>query len=888
MTLLMMMLTAMTAQAVTKTYIFNGENNSPTQYTGYCYEVNSPSTYYYSVPSPWTFGTDGTIYFNLPDNIKLTLTSSANAIAYDSTNGIMAQGAVTLTISGYASDYIYHVGLYDGNDNLMMLDADGKPVRSGGVTECDYWSMTSGNFSHNFTNGIAFKKIVVGYGSTIPFTDAVISGIANEYTVSNAAVAPTPTVTWHGTTLTSGTHYTVTYQNNTTAGTATVTATGKGIFSNSTSASRDYTLRWATYTVQFNKNHSGASGSMSNQTFTYNTAQTLNHVAFTAPDGLQFAGWAKSATGDVVYTDGQSVSNLTATDGATVTLYAKWYNWGIADGADGSAEHPYIITDKNDLDLLANRTNDGNDYSGKHFQLGADITYTHNTAWNNASSTENNYTAIGNIDRPFSGTFDGQGHTISGIRIYKSGVNGSFYQGLFGCIGIGGTVKRVNLSDTRITGYIYTGGIAGYAYSCTIEDCTVAADVCIHAVQDKSTYHGGIVGNNAAIAVQRCISRATLTVKNDLTGCKYYGGIVGYNNGFTFTDCIAVGAVIPNVNGRGAIVGYKYDGTLTRNYYRSCTVAGMENATGVGQGTIESSTTSDPDGAKPLYALALPDGAAAVRTATATLPGTGNATYADGADIGGNKYYIAGATVTLSASREGYTFGGYASDDVTISEGAFTMPAKDVTITATWTPTTTLAIAAKEVDGNYWTTFYCGDAGYGIDAEENACAYTATVSGTTITLHTLGKVIPQGTAVIIVGKDASIGMTTSTAEAEYTVDNDLHGVDVATALTGVKTSLGADAILVLSNKNEHFGFHELATTNVPARKAFLALNGEAAKARELTMVFEDATGIHEITDPTPAWEGSDGAWYSLDGRRLSGKPVKSGVYVKNGRKFIIE
>lgn len=89
-----------------------------------------------------------------------------------------------------------------------------------------------------------------------------------------------------------------------------------------------------------------------------------------------------------------------------------------------------------------------------------------------------------------------------------------------------------------------------------------------------------------------------------------------------------------------------------------------------------------------------------------------------------------------------------------------------------------LVLAANVHGGNYWTTFYCGHTGYRIDDEENAWAYTATVSGETVTLNKLGKVIPKNNAVILVGSDNSISMTASTAE--NTVSNDLEGVDVRT------------------------------------------------------------------------------------------------------------
>ena len=194
----------------------------------------------------------------------------------------------------------------------------------------------------------------------------------------------------------------------------------------------------------------------------------------------------------------------------------------------------------------------------------------------------------------------------------------------------------------------------------------------------------------------------------------------------------------------------------------------------------------------------------------------------------------------------------------------------------------TISLAANLANGNYWTTYYNGAIGYTIDAGENACAYTATVSNTTITLHKLGKVIPAGTAVILVGDDSSIDMTASSDAAEYTVSNDLHGVDVATSTS----ALGTGTFYVLANKNAKFGFHEYTGASMPARKAYLLLAG--SEARELTMVFEDeATGILSVHGSWFTVQGSD-AWYTLDGRKLSGKPTSKGLYIVNGRKEVVK
>ena len=394
----------------------------------------------------------------------------------------------------------------------------------------------------------------------------------------------------------------------------------------------------------------------------------------------------------------------------------------------------YLIKTHEDLIGLAGYVNGGGATKGKTFLQVADIVFPHTTNWNNANSTENNYTAIGTNKNPFLGTFDGQGYTVSGIRIYRGGNSNSDSQGLFGAVKNGGTVKRVTLSDARITGYCYVGGIAARTYYSSIEDCTVDANVCIHAVHSNTYDYGGIVGYNLAGPVNRCISRATLTVANS-SGCKDFGGIVGLNMSNNITDCIAEGVVIPDVNARGAIVGHKedfYGSTLTRNYYHDCKVASNSvTPSGVGMGTEGSKTTSDVDGAQPLWAITLPNHASVVRTGTA-LPGTDNATYDNGADINGVPYAKGLSVVNLSYDpatiTEGYdvllsvkktsdntavTFTDNGDHTYTIAS----MPAADITVSVTEIP----VIAYIDADGN---------------PQSHAC--TPIVEGTT-SYQTLGR-----------------------------------------------------------------------------------------------------------------------------------------------------
>ena len=220
------------------------------------------------------------------------------------------------------------------------------------------------------------------------------------------------------------------------------------------------------------------------------------------------------------------------------------------------------------------------DCSGLLFKQTANITYSHTTDWDDATSTENNYTAIGYYDGSnyydFKGHFDGRGHTVSGIRIYKSGSDATdAFQGIFG-YSDGATIQNITLADTRITGYQAIGGIVGYNKSGgTVSDCHVTADVTIHAVQSNAANHGGIVGYNIG-TVSYCTSAATLTNTNGGSG---YGGIVGCNDG-TLSNNLAIGAVVPSASWScyGAICGDNDKGTLRHNYYYHCTAMGCHNA----------------------------------------------------------------------------------------------------------------------------------------------------------------------------------------------------------------------------------------------------------------------------------------------------------------------
>lgn len=200
-----------------------------------------------------------------------------------------------------------------------------------------------------------------------------------------------------------------------------------------------------------------------------------------------------------------------------------------------------------------------------------------------------------------------------------------------------------------------------------------------------------------------------------------------------------------------------------------------------------------------------------------------------------------------------------------------------------------LAKASEEDEAFYWSTFYCGDATYQLG--EKACAYTATYDGGQIVLHKLGTVIPADKAVVIASENELTDMTVVAGDtpAEYEVENDLKGYDYRYYVDAQNSSVAYYVLGKYKNAEDgvEFGFQRYQGDYLPAHKAFLNAGG-AANARGLHMVFDDATGIRSIDNGQLTIDNLAGAWYSLDGRRLSGKPTKSGVYVNNGRKVVIK
>lgn len=289
---------------------------------------------------------------------------------------------------------------------------------------------------------------------------------------------------------------------------------------------------------------------------------------------------------------------------------------------------------------------------GGNYQLTADITVT-------APYAED-----------FSGTFDGDGHTVT---LAISG--DSDYQALFAKLAAGAVVKNVTV-EGKVTGKKCVAGIAGQATDATITGCANKADI---LATDR--YVGGIVAESKNTSISNCYNTGTISSdRSDKGVC--LGGIVGNatNNtggGTTVTNCYSIGTIsaTADTSNYAAIAGWCYNSTVTNCYYLDTTASAGAN------GNSQTATSKTADEMKsPAFAALLGDGfmvksgdypALKWETPTAAVPFTiapANATL----EINGGTY-TGSTTVALPAADAPYSY--------TVSCPGYTQQTGSVTVT---------------------------------------------------------------------------------------------------------------------------------------------------------------------------------------------------------------
>ena len=245
-------------------------------------------------------------------------------------------------------------------------------------------------------------------------------------------------------------------------------------------------------------------------------------------------------------------------------------SWADGGGESGAAELGYIYDSNTKTYTVYNA--DGllawNEAAQKDRSINCTLTA-------DIDLTGKGWTPIGtDYDNSYTGTFDGGGHTITGLTFTTN----DKYAGLFGWLNRAGTVKNVVMKDVQITNNrswsAFAGGVAGYSWG-TIENCSVSGSV------SGTVYVGGVVGAQIGGSITGCSSSATVKGTVDV------GGVAGQtNSSATLTACYATGNVIIEIDPVKNISGGGLVGFNGGNGVLACYATGNVTSTGSSTGNV--------------------------------------------------------------------------------------------------------------------------------------------------------------------------------------------------------------------------------------------------------------------------------------------------------------
>ena len=274
---------------------------------------------------------------------------------------------------------------------------------------------------------------------------------------------------------------------------------------------------------------------------------------------------------DVVLEAGNRYSYTVKVNATGLTLEGCTIgDWADGGGESGAAELGYIYDSNTKTYTVYNA--DGllawNEAAQKDRSINCTLTA-------DIDLTGKDWSPIGtNFYNSYTGTFDGGGHTIMGLTVTTN----DQYVGLFGRLGKAGTVKNVVMDGIQITSNHslgYAGGVAGFSWGGTIENCSVSGSV------SGTVSVGGVVGIQWEASITGCSSSATVK------GMVQVGGVAGEtNSGATMAACYATGNVtieidpIDNILG-GGLVGFNAGSSVL-----ACYATGNVTSTGSSTGKV--------------------------------------------------------------------------------------------------------------------------------------------------------------------------------------------------------------------------------------------------------------------------------------------------------------
>lgn len=355
--------------------------------------------------------------------------------------------------------------------------------------------------------------------------------------------------------------------------------------------------------------------------------------------GGSITGCTAAKGGDSVFTEPSGGFTMTGgtVDGSIRLSYSVGNNTVYMDGL-GTKESPYEISTADQLKLFRDIVNGAN---GQTQNTAACAVLTNDIVLNDGTFDENGnyttgasgkaaeewtpigkYTDDGNNNTPYTGTFDGGGHTIKGLYVNLSDVA----VGLFGCLedaavrnltvdgyvqgrhtvgGIAGKARAYGAAPSTVencrnnchvvseygTGsgsFLYVGGIVGSAADTTIADCVNTEVVEAKGSNNYSSVAAGIVGSlYENVTVKNCYNTGEINVTGDKLRVGTAGGIAGSDiyGGNTVSDCYNLGAVTVSYTGNRSDYTARVGGIMGDLYYSNTTVSNCYSV-----GTLKSMT----------------------------------------------------------------------------------------------------------------------------------------------------------------------------------------------------------------------------------------------------------------------------------------------------------
>ena len=274
-------------------------------------------------------------------------------------------------------------------------------------------------------------------------------------------------------------------------------------------------------------------------------------------NGATINCWEANVVPDYTITklraNGTEERNLSA---AITPEAGKFYNITLNKdkGYTEVSEGNYTVDNEKGLRNLAKLVNSNGGKTLINITLTGDITLT------------GEWTPIGNYENRYTGTFDGNGHTITGLTVNQK-ERGNV--GLIGYLGSGGKVQNLTLENVNLNGNLYVGGVVGYSNNGTVTACTASGSI------NGKEYVGGIVGSNYLGTVTACYNTSST-----VNGSYLVGGVVGQNNKGIVTACYNASGSIYGEGTVGGVVGDNYTSTVTACYWSNYAGYGIGNGTG--------------------------------------------------------------------------------------------------------------------------------------------------------------------------------------------------------------------------------------------------------------------------------------------------------------------